>query len=353
MAVTFEPLVRMPRTCKISPTAAFASAPPDTSTASTLLATTKRRAASSPATSAKPAKRCKSSNPSSKPDSASTPLGRHDSSSSAVPVLPAQELSTVRHVGVSTLAREYCDFSHFFWAMDPGKRYAIIAEIRDDGLDGRGCWSDLRYYPLYANNTCKTTFLLLAEKYLDQKSNQKAMADDKQEKDTMQDNTNTGEGQKPPMSQYGCYRCYTLQPEAAFEAMPPHVVVSPCGRLTMHEGKNDLPAFQEGQYLLRRYCIECGVRDGLYPDNALVESMTNQKWWVCKCRRIHWVAPNESFVECGFCLGKSAFRSVEREGTELVPLEDVPLLELGPNQHQTPIWQCIYGIQQAYQWTLK
>ncbi|WQF76962.1 hypothetical protein CDEST_01976 [Colletotrichum destructivum] len=330
MAVTFEPWVRMPRTCKIPSTGALASASPDTSTASTVPATANRVAGSSGIITENPAKRRKSSNDFLKLGSASTPLGRHESSRSTVPAFSAQKLPNVPDVALATLARKNYKFLHFFWAMDPDKRDAIIAEI-GDGVDGETWWRVNHYHPLYASEPCKIAFLIIAEKYLDQKSIQKAIADYKHEKNK----TNKGEGQRPPMSQYGCYRCYTLQPEAAFEANPPHVVVFPCGRLTMYKGENDLPAFQGGAHLLRRYCIECGVRDGLYLDNVLVESMTNQKWWVCKCRRIHWVSPSKSYVECEGCLRKSAFRSVKEEVTVLFPSWGVPLMELGPKEHPT------------------
>ncbi|KAJ0153275.1 hypothetical protein CTA2_139 [Colletotrichum tanaceti] len=328
MAVTAEErLARMQGAWK------FPSTPSVTSVASTVPMATKRRAASSSSTTTTttntPAKRRKSSKTSSKRGSTSVPSPRRRKSASPlVPTLPAaQRIPSMLPVRALTLARTYRDFSHFFRAMDADARDRILQELRNQpAMEDEMWWRDHHYDPLYATKACKTAFLILAEKGFGEKPNQgaAAAADGTSEGEPRQTRTNAGaaaaESEDPRATQYGCYRCYTLQPEAAFEAKPPSVILHPCGRLTMHDNKQDLPVFRRGERLLRRYCIECGVRDGLYPDKALVTSMTDQRWWVCECRRTHLVSPSDLYVECRRCRGRPALRSPDLESAELIPL---------------------------------
>ncbi|GJD04888.1 hypothetical protein ColKHC_13713 [Colletotrichum higginsianum] len=288
---------------------------------------TKRRAASSTSTTATtttPAKRRKSSKTSPKRGSTSAPSPRRRKSASPlIPALPAaQKIPSMLPVRALSQARTYHDFSHFFWAMNAETRGRILQEIREPDVTDESWWRDHHYHPLYATKAFKTTFLVLAERGCGEKLDQVTAADAMNEGEPRHSKTNSSadEAEDPRASQYGCYRCYTLQPEAAFEAKPPSVILHPCGRLTIHDNKQDLPVFRKGERLLRRYCIECGVRDGLYPDKALVTSMTDQRWWVCECRRTHLVSPSDFDIECRRCLGKSGFRPPDNESAELIPL---------------------------------
>ncbi|TQN64966.1 hypothetical protein CSHISOI_10457 [Colletotrichum shisoi] len=277
---------------------------------------TKRRAASSTSTTATtPAKRRKSSKTSSKRGSTSA--------SPLIPALPAaQKIPSTPPVRALSLARTYHDFSHFFWAMNAEARGRIIKEIREPEVTDERWWRDYHFHPLYATQAFKTAFLVLAERNCGEKPDQATTAGGMNEGEPRHDRTSSSadEAEDPRASQYGCYRCYTLQPEAAFEAKPPSLVLHPCGRLTIHDNRQDLPVFRKGERLLRRYCIECGVRDGLYPDQALVTSMTDQRWWVCECRRTHLVPPSDLDIECRRCLGRNGYRPQDHENAELIPV---------------------------------
>ncbi|WQF87780.1 hypothetical protein CDEST_12794 [Colletotrichum destructivum] len=303
------------------------STPSVTSVASTVPMATKRRAASSTSTTTTaitPAKRRKSSKTSSKRGSTSAPSPRRRKSTSPlIPALPAaQKIPSMLPVRALTLTRTYHDFSHFFCAMNADARGSILQEIRETGMTDERWWRDHYYSPLYATKVCKTAFLVLAERGCGEKPNQVTAADGMNEGEPRHNKTNSSadEAEDPRASQYGCYRCYTLQPEAAFEAKPPSFILHSGGRLTIHDNKQDLPVFRKGERLLRRYCIECGVRDGLYPDKALVTSMTDQRWWVCECRRTHLVPPSDLDIECRRCLGRSGFRPPDHESAEWIPL---------------------------------
>ncbi|GKT65080.1 hypothetical protein ColTof3_12419 [Colletotrichum tofieldiae] len=185
--------------------------------------------------------------------------------------------------------------------MSPDARQSVFESIKDTRLDGEERWRDQRYNPIYATEACKIAFLIQAE----------LKDPDDSRQDGLEGGKKKSKVEEPEMREYACYRCYTLQPKAAFEDKPPPIVVSSCGRLNMHDGARDLPAIrQQGGRLLRRYCIECGIKDGLYPNRALITSMSGDKWWVCECRHLHWVPPNEPYIECRRCLVKSGFRAL-------------------------------------------
>ncbi|KZL66193.1 hypothetical protein CI238_09972 [Colletotrichum incanum] len=299
MAVTVEERFDRLQGALMAASAAAAAAISDSSAASNAPFTTKRRAASSPATGF--AKRRKSSDASLKSRNASNPsLRRCKSSSPIIPALPVQITPDAPYTGAPTLTRTYHDFSHFLRVMNPGVRQTAFEEIKDTRLSGEERWRNQHYNPLYATEACKIAFLIQAESPRHAKSRQDALGEGK----------NKSKIEEPEMREYACYRCYTLQPKAAFEDKPPPIVVSSCGRLSMHDGARDLPVMRQGERLLRRYCIECGIKDGLYPDRALITSKTGDKWWVCECRHLHWVPPNEPYIECRRCLGKSGFRAL-------------------------------------------
>ncbi|KAK1585266.1 uncharacterized protein LY79DRAFT_274982 [Colletotrichum navitas] len=256
----------------------------------------KRRAASS-ATITTLAKRRKDSTPPPKSRSTSTPSTRSRQASTpsdvATLALPVERTPGVPYAGVRTLPRTYLNFSHFFRTIGFEIRDKSLKAIENAGVNGEERWRAQHYDPQYATESCKLAFLIQVE---------------------IQCGREESEGQ-----QHACYRCYTLKPKGAFEDKPHHIIVSPHGGLSMYAyTTQDLPVIRQGESILRRFCIECGVRDGLYPSTELVHSMTGDRWWVCECRHLHWISPPESYVRCRRCLAKSGFRSlVLEDGTSV------------------------------------
>ncbi|KAK2034008.1 hypothetical protein LX32DRAFT_5557 [Colletotrichum zoysiae] len=290
MAVTVEERFRQVQATRM---AAVASSYPAASSAT---AGTKRRAASSAAATTLE-KRRKGSNPPRKSRSTSTPSVRRRKSST--PSSAAASLAPhvgrtpgAPYVGVPTLPRTYLDFSHFLWTMGPKIRDECLEDIKEAGVHGEERWRAQHYDPLYATESCKLAFLIQVEKRWGEEQR-------------------TSGGDDSEVEEHACYRCYTLQPKAAFEEKPHHVLVSPHGVRFIHVDTKDPIVARRGESLLRRFCIECGVRDGLYPDTELVTSMTDEKWWLCQCRRLHWISPNEPQVECRRCKGKSGYRPLD------------------------------------------
>ncbi|EFQ31900.1 hypothetical protein CGRA01v4_13067 [Colletotrichum graminicola] len=292
MAVTVEERFRQMQATRMP---AFASSYP---AAWSVTTAAKRRAASS-ATITTLAKRRKDSTPPRKSRSTSTPStrGRKASTPSSVATLalPVERTLGAPYTVVPTLPRTYLNFSHFFRTMGFEIRDKSLRAIENAGVYGEERWRAHHYDPLYATESCKLAFLIQVEALCGREES---------------------EGQE-----HACYRCYTLKPKGAFEDKPHHIIVSPHGRLTKHAYTDkDLPVIRRGESLLRRFCIECGVRDGIYPSTELVFSMTGDKWWVCECRHLHWISPPESYVECRRCLAKSGFRQMALEdGTSVSP----------------------------------
>ncbi|KAK2061432.1 hypothetical protein LY76DRAFT_367139 [Colletotrichum caudatum] len=295
MAVTVEERSRQMQATRM---AAVASSYP---AASSVTAGTKRRAASS-ATATTLDKRRKGSKSPRKSRSTSTPSVRRRKSSTpsgaAAAAAAASLVPLVRrtpgapYAGVPTLPRTYLDFSHFLRTIRSDVRDKSLKAIQDAGVHGEERWRAQHYDPLYATESCKLAFLIQVEKQWGE-------------------NPKTSWGEDSEVQEHACYRCYTLQPKAAFEEKPHHVLVSPHGLRFVHADTKDPIAVRRGESLLRRFCIECGVRDGLYPNTELVTSMTNDKWWLCECRRLHWKSPDAPHVECRRCLGKSGYRPLE------------------------------------------
>ncbi|OHE99844.1 hypothetical protein CORC01_04745 [Colletotrichum orchidophilum] len=261
-----------------------------------------------------------------------SPIRSHTSSpvlssttSESSPSTPVVAFSALQR---STLPRPYRDFSHFFQAMCPALRNRILGQVDWASLHGGPYWRSQCYQPWHASDSCKTAFIIHAEGNFPKACGRPA------EREEEEEGRSKGDGKKNPLATgkpseatcanstssskgYGCYRCHTVKPEAAFEKLPDYFVVSSSGCIVgRYAGKaadgdkeqSRLPTLRSGEGLLRRFCIECGVRDGLYEKRKLITSLTEERWSICDCRRLHWVPSNESYIECEHCLVKSAFR---------------------------------------------
>ncbi|KAK1676548.1 hypothetical protein BDP55DRAFT_106076 [Colletotrichum godetiae] len=254
----------------------------------------------------------------------STPPARSQTSSpiqsSTTESSPPTPTVTLSPFPRSTLPRPYHDFYHFFQAMCPALRTRILGQVDWDSLHGGQHWRSQGYQPWNASDSCKTAFIIHAEGKSTkvcgwpEKEESKGRRESRKNFTTMEKSQESGTTASP--KGYGCYRCHTIKPEAAFEKLPDYFVVSSAGCIVgRYAGKADgdkeqsrLPTLRSGEGLLRRFCIECGVRDGLYEKRKLITSLTEERWSVCDCRRLHWVPSNASYIECEHCLVKSAFR---------------------------------------------
>ena len=61
--------------------------------------------------------------------------------------------------------------------------------------------------------------------------------------------------------------------------------------------------------MLRRFCIECGVRTGLHVPSDCLTTKTGRDLWVCRCRRV-W--PKPGILRCPECGGDCPLRPKRR-----------------------------------------
>lgn len=116
------------------------------------------------------------------------------------------------------------------------------------------------------------------------------------------------QGQEHP-GRFACYSCCRVRGPEHFDLKQPHTVIMDSqGELWRNDdegGNRERP--EKGTVLtLRRFCIECGVRDGIHRPSDLLETRTGQELWVCNCRKV-W--PKPAYLRCDNCGSNCRFTS--------------------------------------------
>jgi hypothetical protein len=124
------------------------------------------------------------------------------------------------------------------------------------------------------------------------------------------------QGQEHP-GNYACYACFRVRGPAHFDAEQPHTIyVDEKGQRIREPPKPQVSAASDGAgpegirlsaraVTLRRFCIECGVREGLHLPGDLLVTKLRQELWVCKCRVV-WEKP--TCLKCTRCGGDCPLR---------------------------------------------
>ncbi|KAM3555300.1 hypothetical protein MY1884_005662 [Beauveria asiatica] len=108
---------------------------------------------------------------------------------------------------------------------------------------------------------------------------------------------------------FECYVCFRVRTPEHFDMLQPqHAYVDPSGRLVTDR---DPQPGRDKQIALRRFCIECGVREGLHVPFDCLTTRTGRDLWVCKCRRI-WAKPG--CLRCPDCRGDCPLRPKKKFG---------------------------------------
>lgn len=108
---------------------------------------------------------------------------------------------------------------------------------------------------------------------------------------------------------FECYVCFRVRSPEHFDMMQPqHAYVDPHGCLVTDR---DPQPGMDRQISLRRFCIECGVREGLHAPFDCLTTRTGRDLWVCKCRRI-WAKPG--CLRCPDCRGDCPLRPKKKFG---------------------------------------
>lgn len=86
---------------------------------------------------------------------------------------------------------------------------------------------------------------------------------------------------------FECYICFRVRSPDHFDMLQPqHAFVDARGNLVTDRD----PSPSDRKITLRRFCIECGVREGLHAPFDCLTTRTGHDLWVCRCRRV-WAKP--------------------------------------------------------------
>ncbi|XWW92494.1 hypothetical protein V2A60_000417 [Cordyceps javanica] len=108
---------------------------------------------------------------------------------------------------------------------------------------------------------------------------------------------------------FECYVCFRVRSPEHFDMLQPqHAYVDHHGRLVTD--REPQPG-RDRKITLRRFCIECGVKEGLHAPFDCLTTRTGRDLWVCKCRRI-WAKPG--CLRCPDCRGDCPLRPKKKFG---------------------------------------
>lgn len=120
------------------------------------------------------------------------------------------------------------------------------------------------------------------------------------------------EGSTQNPGNFECYVCYTVRGPDSFDGLQPQsVVVDASGRIVRdrdpHQQQWRRPDDGRGnrEVMLRRFCIECGVKTGLHAPGDCLKTKAGRELWVCRCQRV-WVKPD--CLRCPDCLADCPLR---------------------------------------------
>jgi hypothetical protein len=102
---------------------------------------------------------------------------------------------------------------------------------------------------------------------------------------------------------FECYICFRVRSPDHFDMFQPaSIFVDKAGQIV--RGRQPRPGMDR-EVMLRRFCIDCGVRDGIHAPFDCLVTRTGRDLWVCKCRKI-WSKPE--YLRCPDCKGDCPLR---------------------------------------------
>lgn len=102
---------------------------------------------------------------------------------------------------------------------------------------------------------------------------------------------------------FECYICYKIRGPDYFDWLQPQsVFVDEASQIV-----RDRPPRRgrDREIMLRRFCIECGIKEGLHGPMDCLTTRTGRELWVCHCRQV-WEKPN--YLRCPQCSGDCPLR---------------------------------------------
>lgn len=112
--------------------------------------------------------------------------------------------------------------------------------------------------------------------------------------------------EKEPWGNFECYICYRVRTQDHFDALQSQTAYFDCkGRLVT--GRQPGPG--DVLYSLRRFCIDCGVKEGLHAPYDSLTTRRGDDLWVCLCRCV-WSKPG--CMRCKCCGADCPLRPKQR-----------------------------------------
>ncbi|CEJ88681.1 hypothetical protein VHEMI04789 [[Torrubiella] hemipterigena] len=108
---------------------------------------------------------------------------------------------------------------------------------------------------------------------------------------------------------FECYICFKVRSADHFDMLQPqHAWIDAYGHVVSE--RDPIPGV-DSKISLRRFCIECGVKEGLHAPFDCLTTRTGRDLWVCRCRRI-WSKPG--CLRCPDCRGDCPLRPKKKFG---------------------------------------
>lgn len=108
---------------------------------------------------------------------------------------------------------------------------------------------------------------------------------------------------------FECYVCFKVRSADHFDMLQPQFAWVDSRNCVISE-REPIPGV-DSQISLRRFCIECGVKEGLHAPFDCLTTRTGRDLWVCRCRRI-WSKPG--CLRCPDCRGDCPLRPKKKFG---------------------------------------
>ena len=102
---------------------------------------------------------------------------------------------------------------------------------------------------------------------------------------------------------FECYICFRVRSPDKFDMLQPQSTYIDTRGCVVSD--RDPDPRTDRQIMLRRFCIECGVREGLHVPFDCLTTRTGKDLWVCKCRKV-WSKPG--CLRCPDCRGDCPLR---------------------------------------------
>lgn len=102
---------------------------------------------------------------------------------------------------------------------------------------------------------------------------------------------------------FECYICFRVRSPENFDMLQPQSAFLDLRGCIVQDREPD-PRI-DVKVMLRRFCIECGVKEGIHASFDCLTTRTGKDLWICNCRKV-WSKPG--YLRCPDCRGDCPLR---------------------------------------------